>query len=243
MKKKETVETAKENDKGKEREKAIIKRIIQVFFFLILEIIIFFVAAGRWDILRGWFTFGLSFAYLMFNLIVFYKYTQELIAERSNMQFTKSWDIIFAIGYTLMILVLAAVAGLDVGRFQLSNLGVEYTVLGTTLFIAGAAFISWAMVENKFFETAVRVQKEKKQTVVSTGPYAIIRHPGYAGMILMYFALPLLFGSLYALIPSAIIFILFVIRTKLEDETLRKELKGYNAYTNKVRYRLIPGVW
>jgi protein-S-isoprenylcysteine O-methyltransferase Ste14 len=84
---------------------------------------------------------------------------------------------------------------------------------------------------------------QKKQKVVSSGPYAIIRHPGYAGFVLLYAAIPLVIGSLYALVPWGILAITLVIRTYLEDETLKKELFGYREYARKVKYRLVPWVW
>jgi protein-S-isoprenylcysteine O-methyltransferase Ste14 len=99
------------------------------------------------------------------------------------------------------------------------------------------------MVENEFFETTVRIQKEGNHKVVITGPYAIVRHPGYAGMILFYGCTPFIIGSLYGLIPAILLAVAFVFRTYFEDRMLYEELPGYKEYTKKVMYRLVPFIW
>ena len=229
----------------KKMMRGIIKRALAVLIFLFLQAVIFFACAGRTDIPRGWLYFGLTTLQLLCNMAVLLKYSPETIAERSELKSgTKGWDLIFAVIYSLMVvLFIPAIAGLDVGRFHWSQLGIEFAAFGTMLFILSESFIVWSMVENKFFELGVRVQKERKQYVISTGPYAIVRHPGYAGMILMYIAVPLIIGSFYSLFCSLVLLILFVIRTELEDKTLQKELKGYKQYMKKVRYKLLPGIW
>ncbi len=104
-------------------------------------------------------------------------------------------------------------------------------------------FVAWAMVENKFFETTVRVQKERGHRVVTTGPYAIVRHPGYSGMILFYGRAPFAIGSFYGLIPALLLDVALIFRTYFEDGILYKELPEYKEYTKKVSYRLVPFIW
>ena len=99
------------------------------------------------------------------------------------------------------------------------------------------------MITNKFYSTIVRIQKERGHYVVTGGPYRYVRHPGYSGVILVSIALPLVFGSLWALIPSLIGDCVLVVRTVLEDNTLKKELEGYEDYAGRVPFRLIPGIW
>ena len=101
----------------------------------------------------------------------------------------------------------------------------------------------WAMIVNPYLEKVVRVQSERDHRVITTGPYAIIRHPMYVGVILMLVGIPLLLGSSCAFLPVGVIALLLVIRTILEDRMLRKELPGYEAFTHKTLHRLIPGVW
>nr|WP_255678952.1 isoprenylcysteine carboxylmethyltransferase family protein [Methanosarcina sp. DH1] len=119
----------------------------------------------------------------------------------------------------------------------------EFLAVGVVIFIVGWVFVTWAMVENRFFETTVRIQKERKHRAVITGPYAIVRHPGYAGMILYYGCAPLVIGSLYGLIPALLLAVAFVFRTYFEDRMLYEELPEYREYTKKVRYRLVPFIW
>jgi protein-S-isoprenylcysteine O-methyltransferase Ste14 len=97
------------------------------------------------------------------------------------------------------------------------------------------------MVSNRFFSTAVRIQLDRGHVVETGGPYRYVRHPGYVGAIVGTFALVL--GSLWALLPGVVLAVLFVVRTALEDRTLRRKLPGYEVYAGRVRYRLVPGVW
>ena len=101
----------------------------------------------------------------------------------------------------------------------------------------------WAMTTNAFFSTAVRIQSDRGHTVCRSGPYRFVRHPGYVGAILMSLGTPLLLGSAWALIPAAAAMVLMVLRTHLEDDTLRAELPGYEDYAHDVRYRLVPRLW
>ena len=111
------------------------------------------------------------------------------------------------------------------------------------MFILGSVLIHWAMLVNRHFESSVRIQKDRGHRVITTGPYRIVRHPGYVGAILFGISTPLIIGSVYGLIPGGIAVILLIIRTSLEDKLLRNELNGYVEYTKRVRYRLVPGLW
>jgi protein-S-isoprenylcysteine O-methyltransferase Ste14 len=107
----------------------------------------------------------------------------------------------------------------------------------------GYSLGTWATLVNRFFSAVVRIQRDRGHTVVSSGPYRLIRHPGYAGAVVTSLATPLLLGSLWALIPAVLAVCTLIIRTALEDRTLQEELEGYHDYTARVRYRLLPGVW
>jgi protein-S-isoprenylcysteine O-methyltransferase Ste14 len=107
----------------------------------------------------------------------------------------------------------------------------------------GYAFAAWAVAENRFFSSVVRIQTERGHVVCDSGPYRYVRHPGYAGNILAVFGIVLALGSVWALIPAAVASIIAVIRTVLEDQTLQEELPGYRGYARRVRYRLIPGIY
>jgi len=99
------------------------------------------------------------------------------------------------------------------------------------------------MVSNKFFSTMVRIQEERGHTLAAEGPYKYVRHPGYVGYILMVIATPVALGSIYAILMSFLVMIIFIIRTAMEDKTLLNELEGYEKYSQKVKYKLIPFIW
>ncbi len=229
--------------KGKLRKSGK-KRMVEVFSLLVIQTVIFFAAAGRLNIPRAWFWVALGSVHLLFNFILFYTFSPELINVRGEIsKETKTWDKIFGGLYVLMVFTMPAVAGLDVGRYGWSDLQLPFMVLGIAFYIVSVILFDWAMIANAYFETTARIQKDKGQKVVSTGPYRIVRHPGYAGIIFLTFATPLILGSAYALIASGIITMLMIYRTFMEDKMLQNELSGYVEYTNKVRYRLVPGLW
>jgi protein-S-isoprenylcysteine O-methyltransferase Ste14 len=115
--------------------------------------------------------------------------------------------------------------------------------LGVAIFIVAWGLISWSMAVNPFFEKVVRIQKEHGHRVVETGPYAFVRHPGYVGFSGWLLSTPLLLGSGWAFVPAVFSVVTLVVRTALEDRMLRQELGGYAEYAERVRFRLIPGVW
>jgi len=224
--------------------KAAAKRGMQILSSLVLMMALFFFFAGTLDLPLAWLYFGLYFVSLAINMAIFLKYNPEVVEARSEIikGEMKWWDKTYVVLYMLFMFAIPIICGIDV-RFQASSLGLGYYLAGVLLFVAGWSFTSWALVENKFFEGSVRIQKERGHRVVTSGPYAIIRHPGYAGMIVFYASMPLGLGSLYGMVPALLLAGAFVFRTHFEDEMLQRELKGYTEYAKKTRYRLIPFVW
>jgi protein-S-isoprenylcysteine O-methyltransferase Ste14 len=137
-----------------------------------------------------------------------------------------------------------AIAGLDVGRFHWSDT-VPHTLQLTALiaFAASYAFSAWAIIVNRFFSPVVRVQSERGHQVISSGPYAWVRHPGYAGLLVNIVASGLVLGSWWSLAPMAVLFALILRRAIIEDHFLQQHLGGYTGYARRVRFRLFPGVW
>jgi len=170
-----------------------------------------------------------------------------ITAERQNkesFQNAKAWDKVLAplmavsISYPMVI-----VAGLD-HRYNWSpDFPLWLSVVGFILIAFGYAFAAWAVVENRFFSSVVRIQTERGHVVCDTGPYRFVRHPGYAGNILPLFGIVLALDSVWALIPVAVALTITVVRTALEDQALQEELPGYRDYAQRVRYRLIPGIY
>lgn len=170
-----------------------------------------------------------------------------LMAERQSIKSigaAKAWDKVLAplmalsIGFPLVI-----VAGLD-HRYGWSPEFPPWLVaIGFVLISLGYAFAMWALAENRFFSTVVRIQTDRGHVVCDSGPYRVVRHPGYAGNILALPGIVLALGSVLTLVPAAVALIVAVVRTALEDRTLQDELPGYRDYARRVRYRLFPGVY
>jgi protein-S-isoprenylcysteine O-methyltransferase Ste14 len=170
-----------------------------------------------------------------------------LLAERQNMekaQSAKAWDKVLAPLMALSVsFPLVIVAGLD-HRFGWSPVfPLWLIVFGFLLISLGYAFAAWALIENRFFSSVVRIQVDRGHVVCDSGPYRIVRHPGYAGIMLALPGMVLALNSMWTLIPAAVALIITVIRTALEDQTLQDELPGYRDYARRVRYRLIPGIY
>jgi len=170
-----------------------------------------------------------------------------LLAERAKFDKApdvKPWDKVLApLMAVSLFFPLVIVAGLD-HRFGWSPVFPTWlNILGFIVIMLGYAFAGWALVENRFFSSVVRIQMDRGHVVCDSGPYRIVRHPGYAGNIPPLAGIVLALGSIWTLIPAMVALIITVIRTTLEDRTLQDELPGYRDYAQRVRYRLIPGIF
>ncbi len=184
--------------------------------------------------------------YIVFTVVAYGVLESELIEDRLRRNpGVKRWDPpLAAVGFLFLCPATLVTAGFDANRFSWSPsipMWVEFSAFA--VFVVGYTFALWAMKTNRFFVKFVRIQNERGHHVINTGPYAYVRHPGYAGAILAHVALPIALGSLWGLIPACFGGSLFVLRTRLEDKTLQAELPGYREYVSEVRWRLIPGVW
>ena len=165
-------------------------------------------------------------------------------AQAHEMEDVKDWDR-YLMPFTALIgpFLSWIVAGLD-QRFGWSpDLPDWIQIIALVVIQPGSLLGIWAMVVNRYFSSQVRIQTDRGQTVVREGPYRYLRHPGYAGALLTYFATPLLLDSPWTFLPVILMSVVLVIRTALEDRTLREELPGYEEFTGKTRYRLFPGFW
>jgi protein-S-isoprenylcysteine O-methyltransferase Ste14 len=165
-------------------------------------------------------------------------------AESGRAEGVKPWDKILAPLMALSLsFPLVITAGLD-HRWGLSPaFPLWLNVLGLLLVGLGYAFGAWALVENRFFAGVVRIQTDRGHAVCDSGPYRVVRHPGYAGNILALPGIILALGSAWTVLPALLALAVAVVRTALEDRTLQEELAGYREYARKVRYRLIPGIY
>jgi protein-S-isoprenylcysteine O-methyltransferase Ste14 len=219
----------------------ILRRLMQVSITVIITLIILLVSAGIIKWIYAWIYTLASVLVIITNAYIF---PAELISERGRKkENVEKWDKIITGIIIIPWFTLYIIAGLDI-RFGWSpELALWIHITALIAFISGNALVSWAMIANDYFSTKVRIQYDRGHTVSSGGPYRYIRHPGYLGMIIYLLSTPIILGSFWALIPAIVTVILFIIRTSFEDDTLKNKLEGYKEYAERVKYRLISGVW
>jgi protein-S-isoprenylcysteine O-methyltransferase Ste14 len=212
---------------------------LPVFFALFM-----FLPAGTWTWPKGWLFVLILLGVTSAVFLVLQRVNPEVIVARSRFhEGTKRWDKILLCFYFPAMSAVVLVAALDDSRFHWFPVPWWVCSVGYALLLAGFGIVTWAEGVNKFFEVTVRIQTERGHSVIDTGPYAIARHPGYVGGILLAIGMALSLGSLWALIPVGFASMVLIVRTQWEDQTLKEELNGYKEYAKRVRYKLIPGVW
>ncbi len=203
-----------------------------------------FVPVGRLDWPPGWFFIAFVVIAFVVSALILWRVNPAIYRARSRFQpGTERWDKILL---WLMLPAMVAeipLATLDAGRLSWSAVPFPIVVLGYVLLGAGMALNAWAQAVNRFFEPGVRIQRERGHQVISSGPYAIVRHPGYVGALMMFAGLALALASWLALIPAAWAGALLILRTSWEDALLHAELDGYADYARRTRFRLVPGIW
>ena len=210
-----------------------------LIFFSIL-----FISSGKIGYWQGLVYLVIGLVMVLLNYTVL-RIDAELLNERSRPgEGTKNWDkAILGLSF-LMTISMYITAGLDSGRYHWSpDFHWSLYLLGIILTGSGQLLFLVAQKQNKFFSSTVRIQTNREHVVCETGLYRIVRHPAYLGSIIQALGFPILFGSLWSLIPIGLLIILFIIRTYLEDKTLKNELKGYPEYAAKTLYSLIPYIW
>ncbi len=220
------------------------KRIAEDTAWVVLQPVVLFASAGRADIARVWLLSAVSLGCLFVGGLIVIRGSPEIINQRDEKKRgTKWWDKLFLLAYACAVVSLVVVTGLDIGRFDEPRMSGGVAALGVVMHVCAAALFAWAMATNPHFEMTVRIQRERDHRVITTGPYRLVRHPGYVGGALLSVSVPLIVGSAYGLIPAGVIVLLYLVRAELEDWTLRRELDGYQAYADTVRYRMLPFAW
>ncbi|GAC1044833.1 methyltransferase [Rhizobium sp. No.120] len=207
-------------------------------------LVMIFLPAGHLDWWPGW-------AFIIFLVVVYgiallimRRVNPVIFRARSRFQAgTKGWDLILVSLILLGMIAEIPLGALDAGRMGWSVMPTSIVILGYLLLAAGIALGTWAQAVNRFFEPGVRLQRERGQHVISDGPYAYVRHPGYVSAILVFAGLALALGSWWALIPAGWASAVLILRTSWEDALLHSELEGYADYSKRVRFRLLPGIW
>lgn len=227
--------------------KTLLIAVIRFFVLMIFMMAILFLAAGTIKWWEAWAYVGQGIVIMFVSRAFIIIKNPELALERAGagqMESAKQWDKIIVPWITIYLPMISWVlAGLD-KRFGWSpDLPDTIQIIALAAIFLGGLFGSWAMIVNRFFSSHVRIQTDRGHTVVDSGPYRIMRHPGYAGGLLSWVSAPFFFSSYWVAIPTAAAIILNIVRTNLEDRTLQEELPGYKEYAKKVRYRLLPGIW
>jgi protein-S-isoprenylcysteine O-methyltransferase Ste14 len=224
--------------------RALLKRIVALVVVILVMDLLLFVPAGRLDWPAAWVLSLLYGVVLLAYAVWGTLKAPDLLKERSQVaENVKIWDKVIMAVYTVLLLATLVLAGLDVGRVGWSQMAVVWQVLGLVGIVLSGGLISWTILSNAYLGRMVRIQEDRGHQVVTGGPYRYVRHPMYVGIILLFPCMTLFLGSWWASVPAGLIAILMVIRTALEDRTLRAGLPGYREYAQRVRYRLLPGVW
>ena len=203
-----------------------------------------FWSAGRLDWWAGWGAIAVMFFWLAGVGLVNLRFHPDLLAERLKPpQGAKSWDKAIVSIVRLAQLARYILAGFDLRYGWTGGFPAAVQIAALVIGLLSVALFVWSMASNRFFSQVVRIQADRGHAVATAGPYRYVRHPGYAGSILLELALGVLLASWWGLVASGICAVLLVVRTALEDRTLQAELTGYADYAGMVRYRLVPGIW
>jgi protein-S-isoprenylcysteine O-methyltransferase Ste14 len=205
---------------------------------------VLFGSAGRLDWAAAWWFIGSYGVFLaLYAAWGLFRDPEQLRERGREAPNVKGWDRVIIRVYGLLLPALFVLTGLDAGRFGWSSPPAGVRAASWIGLLAAASWIFWVLMTNTFLSRMVRIQDDRGHRVVTSGPYRYVRHPMYAGLVVFFVCIPLALGSWWGLVVSALIIALFVLRTALEDRTLRQELDGYDEYARRVCYRLLPGVW
>jgi len=223
--------------------RAITRRIVAVVGLQAIYGAMLFGGAGTLQWPRAWAYLALGLVLFTANLLYVLPRNPAAIAARAKVgEGTKAFDKVFGAVFGVAVLGMHLSAGLETMRFGAPAPGVAGIVAGAALLVLGDLPVAWSMATNPHLEKTVRIQEH--HDVITHGPYAIVRHPMYVGVIVQYVGIPLFFGSALSGAWAALSILALIVRTALEDRTLRAELPGYADYAaNQTRYRLLPGVW
>ncbi|MEN8214577.1 MAG: isoprenylcysteine carboxylmethyltransferase family protein [Pseudomonadota bacterium] len=204
--------------------------------------------AGDWLWWDAWMLIGIWMVFFVALTTYLLRRDPALLVERMNVspaqKGQKGWDKAIMLLMFVLAIAIYTVPGLDVIRFGWSqSLPQWLKIIALLAHLPCFLFLGWVMHENTYLYPVVKIDHEREHQVITSGPYAIVRHPMYSIVIVLSLAFPVALGSRFGLIPALLIILLFIVRTILEDRTLHDELPGYPEYAGVTRYRLIPGVW
>ncbi|MCB2201052.1 isoprenylcysteine carboxylmethyltransferase family protein [bacterium] len=218
--------------------------LIRIPIAVLVSLAIMLPIAGRWSYLGGWLNAAWMLVYTGVYSVWLIAANPELFNQRMNIFLpgTKRFDKVFWIVWRSLTFAMIILAPLDV-RLGWSTVPAWLAWSAFILSLLLSCVGVWPIIINRHFEANVRIQTDRDHRVVDQGPYRIVRHPGYSLAVPGMFLMSLMMESFWAMIPATGIVIAFVVRTTLEDRTLRNELEGYEEYAQRVRWRLLPGIW
>jgi len=235
---------SKSADTNEPIRKVTVSRIVTRILGLAIFVLVWFGIAGRVTWWQGWVFLFIFVFYSGILVLRLLKVNPELVRERNRpANKAEGWDQKVMGVYSVTLAVLLIVSALDAGRYLWSTVSVGFQVIGWILLVVAGAIVWHVMMTNAYLSSWARIQDDRGQVVIQEGLYQYIRHPMYLGIIAGFLGLPLVLGSLWALIPCGAIVGLFVYRTYREDQMLIDSLAGYAEYTVKVKFRLIYGIW
>ena len=224
----------------------IIRIVVMLLLVLVVIHLLPILISGRWNWWEAWVMLAVFVLSFILSRALAVRKSPDILKERANYnqhENTQPWDKwlspLVAFGSVFILLV----AGLDALYHWSAGFPLAVEIAGLVLIAGGYILGSYAFIENAYFSGTVRIQDERGHRVVSSGPYGWMRHPGYLGSLVASLGMPLLLDSIWAFIPVVIFGAFFIIRTRLEDRFLQENLPGYREYAQKVRYRLLPGIW
>lgn len=207
--------------------------------------LLLFLPAGTIFWLSGWIFLALFFGFIIAATVWLYRHDPGLLQERMTLfkSDQKTWDKVLVALVQVFFYAWLILMPLDAVRFRWSHMPVWLQVVGAIILLCSFYLFFLTFRENPYLSPAVRIQKERGHTVISTGPYRYVRHPMYAVFIPFVLGTSLLLGHWYGVLAGLVQVIIIAKRAVLEERLLRKELKGYDGYMENVKYRLIPHVW
>ena len=215
-------------------------RFIIMYIFIALAL---FLPAGTIFWLQGWIYIIIMIIFSSYYITYLARKDPELLKARAKTKTTESWEKKLGVIGTPFFILMYIIPGFDAIRFQWLNVPLYVSIIGFIGMILALILFFFVSRENMYLSRVVEIQEDRGHTVITTGPYRIIRHPMYLAVIILYISHCLALGSLFSLIPCAIIIITIILRTIHEDKMLHEQLKGYKEYAQKTRYKLIPGIW
>jgi protein-S-isoprenylcysteine O-methyltransferase Ste14 len=221
----------------------LLKLLLFVLLYVAVVGLILFGVAGRADLPMFWAYLVVLAVPSLAATIAVYRNNPDLINEQRKPA-ENTQDKLTIPVFVVAFLAHWIIAALDVGRYHWSNtVPLALQIVGLIGFGCGYSLVAWSTVVNRFYSPAVRIQDDRGQQVITSGPYQYVRHPGYIGWILFYIFSGIALGSWVSVLPTLLVVALTIRRTMIEDAMLQGQLRGYTEYAQDVRYRLIPGVW